>query len=358
MSADLGGSTRLATPDDLESIGSLLPDLAGPLFPERFPGQTAAGFCRWKYFQNPLGAAAVGVVTDGPRVVSLAAGVPKQVRVGSQILTVFELGDFITAPEYRKRGLFSSLINLVCGEARKRGAAFVYVRPNESSFRILTEGLLFLEAHQIEERRYVTPSSAIHSKMGVAPAVTRALGADWVAFKRAVPVSAKSVTVAQVPRFGPEMEDLWNKASGQYSFVLVRDTRYLNWRYADCPTPFQLWTAYCDGNPTGYAITFTQQVQPVGYIVDLFAAPEDARTAATLLRTVMEAMFAKGVQRVYTWIPHSDTASAGVKLLKRVCPLMNAPYLHMAMRFLDGQTNISSLPQRGWHLAPGDFDGI
>jgi hypothetical protein len=358
MTTGFSGRIQLATRDDLDAVGRLLPDLAGPLFQQRFPGQTVADFCCWKYFTNPVGDAAVGIAMEGQRVISLVAGMPKRVQIGSEVVLAFELGDFITAPEYRKRGLFSKLINMVCEESLRRGATFAYVRPNDSSFPILTTGLSFSEVQRIDERRYVTPSSVIHRKLRVAPTVLRALGLDWLALRRVLPSAMNSVTVKQVARFGQEMDELWKRSCRQYSFALVRDSSYLNWRYADCPTPFQLWVAYRGGDAAGYVTVFIQQSEPVGYIVDLFTDAEDAPAAAALLRSAMEAMFAKGVQRIYAWTPQIGALPASARALKRACPLVATPHLHVAMRFLDPQINASRFSEAPWQLTLGDFDGL
>ena len=172
MALDTSVEIRLAGPQDLKEIGRLLPDVAGALFPERFPGQTAADFCRWKYFMNPIGDAAVGVAVKENRVISVVSATPKRIEVNSEVLLAFELGDFITDSQYRKTGLFSSLIHLVCTEAAKRGAGFVYVRPNEISFPILTKSLSFVEAQKIDARRYVAPSGLIYRKIGLSPKVS------------------------------------------------------------------------------------------------------------------------------------------------------------------------------------------
>src|SRR5262252_1688586 len=76
--------TRLARREDLDGIGILLQELAGPHYSERFPGATVADFCRWKYFENPMGDAAVGIAVSGKRVVSLVAATPKLIQVGSE----------------------------------------------------------------------------------------------------------------------------------------------------------------------------------------------------------------------------------------------------------------------------------
>src|SRR5579871_3189504 len=158
---------RLAGQQDLAAIAELLPELDRSSYGERFPGKTCQDFICWKYLNNPAGEAAVGVALDGDRVVSIAAGTPKRVRLGGDDVLAFELGDFITAPEHRRRGLFSKLINLVCDTASQRGASFVYVRPNDVSFPILASHLSFLEPANIESRRYLVASAAVERKLGV-----------------------------------------------------------------------------------------------------------------------------------------------------------------------------------------------
>ena len=178
-----GIEMRLARPEDTDEIARLLPSLAGPSFVDRFPGKTAADFCRWKYLANPFGDASVGVVLDRGRVVGLAAAVPKRIQVGHEIVTAVELGDFITDPEYRKRGFFSALIELVCREAAERGAAFAYVRPNSISFPILERSLGFYEAQKIDHRRYAVPSDVLHRKTGLPSGLVRLMGMDWLSRK-------------------------------------------------------------------------------------------------------------------------------------------------------------------------------
>jgi len=358
MATCTGVPIRLAIPDDLEEIGRLLPQVAGPQFPERFPNRTVAEFCQWKYFTNPAGDAAVGVAVDGQRVVSLVAGVPKRVKLGSDVVVAFELGDFITDPAYRKRGLFSSLIQMVCEESARRGAALAYVRPNESSFRILTPGLDFIEAQKIDERRHIVPSGLIQRKTGLPPVVPRALGMDWLARNFMLPSSPASVSVEGATRFGEDMDTLWQRAREHYSLSLVRDSSYLNWRYVDCPTPYQIWIAHQNARPAGYVVAFASPTEPIAYLVDLFTLPDDTEAAAGLLRTAMDALLADGAQLVYTWTLRSSASSAGHRLLRRACSAAVRPHLHLAMRFLNNGVDASQLPSERWQLAAGDFDGI
>jgi hypothetical protein len=358
MAIDTSVEMRLARPEDLEEIGRLLPHVAGPLFPERFPGKTAADFCGWKYFSNPVGNAAVGVAVKGNRIVSVVAGTPKRIEVNCESVLAFELGDFITDSQYRKQGLFSSLIQLVCSEAAKRGAGFVYVRPNEISFPVLTKALSFVEAQKIDARRYVAPSGLIHRKLGLSPTVCRILGVDWIARRLVLPSVDGSVSIRPLVGFAAEMDEFWERVRRGYSFALVRDNKYLNWRYVNCPTRYQLWIAHRGDCTAGYLASYVSPAERVGHIVDLFTEPEDMQAAAALLRTAMDAMIADDVHSVHTWTLQTGAMCAGARLLRRVCPLTYKSHLHVAMRFLDKGLTIGHLPSSGWQLMIGDFDGI
>ena len=349
---------RLARPDDLEAIGRLLPDLAGPLFGERFPGQTVADFCRWKYFGNPAGDAAVGIAVADGEVVSLAAGVPKRVQVGSETVVGFELGDFITAPAFRRRGLFSRLITLVADEAARRGAAFLYVRPNDNSFPILARDLGFSETQRIEIRAYRAPSDVLAQRMRIPEAVARGLGVDRVAERILLPPAPNGIRVEPVERFGPEADVLWSATRQAYSFALVRDRAYLNWRYADSPTPYRLWMASRDGHPMGYAVGFAHQADPMGYLIDAFAAPAESDVAGALLRTCMGSLLEAGARSIYTWVPQTGASSAAARLARRAFPRGMPGHMHVAMRFMGTQLDAGRLPSDGWQLTVGDFDGI
>jgi len=356
-SANVTHEIRLARAEDEPSITRLLPELDGPSYSERFPGKTCADFIRWKYRSNPAGEAAVAVALDGDRVVSIVAGTPKRVRVSGEVVLAFELGDFITAADHRKRGLFSALIELVCETARQRGAAFVYVRPNDVSFPILASRLGFIEPRKIEMRRYVVPSGVLKRKLGGPGSLVGALGVDSILRSWVLPKGSAALTIDAVNRFGADMDQLWQHAQQKYTFGLVRDSQYLNWRYVDCPTPYRVWITRRNGVLAGYLVAVTARKQPVATIIDFFTAPDDEEAASTLLRAALDAMLRVGIQVVYTWTLQTGAESAASRLLKRACMFVQKPLLHFAMRPLQGQNLARDLPSSGWQLTLGDFDG-
>ena len=355
-SSDAAHVVRLAGAQDLSGITQLLPELGGAEYGERFPGQTCADFIRWKYFANPAGEASVGVALDGERVVSVAAGTPKHVWLDGETVLAFELGDFITAADHRGRGLFSALINLVCNTAQERGAAFAYVRPNDVSFPILASRLAFREPGKIESRRYVALSGAVQRKIGIPAALLRGIGIDTLFRIMTIPRQSATIQVESIDRFGAAADELWARTREHYRFSLVRDSKYLNWRYVECTTPYRRWTVCRQKQQAGYLVAFVAEAQPIATIIDLFTHPQDEEAAATLLHVALEDMLRAGAQAVYTWTPQTGGAAAADRLLKRTCRFIHQQ-LHFAMRPL-GEHGPQDLPTSAWQLAAGDFDGF
>ena len=160
---------RFAGREDLDAIAEFLRELGGPYFNEkRFPGKSAHDYYEWKYFGNPMGKAVVGVAVADARVVSLVAAMVKPLQVGERRLIAYELGDFLTAGDFRKCGLFSRLVEMICDETKARGASIVYVQPNDISFPLLLK-LGFTEPQQIHQRSYAVPSRLIARRLHVSP---------------------------------------------------------------------------------------------------------------------------------------------------------------------------------------------
>lgn len=347
---------RFATRHDLAAVARFLPGLGGPLFSERFPGRTLTDFLDWKYFKNPLGDAVVGIATDGGQVVGLVAAIPKNLYLDHESIAVYELGDFLTDDRYRGRGIFSRLIERVCADLASRKAALAYVRPNENSFPILVRHCDFTEARQIDGCRFVFPSDVLARKLSPSAAVLGRLGLDWAALRWALAPAPASVEVRRIDRFGRSHDRLWEAGSRGYRLAIDRRSEYLNWRYADSPSPFLLWDARRNGETTGYLAALISPSSRTGHIADLFTRPDDDAACAALLATCFRSLREQGVRSIYCWRPRGDDVSAAGRALARACPLSNGRPLHFAVRILDSR--FGGLPPSPWQLSMGDFDGV
>lgn len=96
-----------------------------------------------------------------------------------------------------------------------------------------------------------------------------------------------AATIAEVDRFGSEIDELWERTRGDYPAIFPRDAQFLNWRFVDCPEPkYRRFVAWRDGRAVGYVVL--RRAEPVelpqGIIVDLYASRRDVQTIDELVR--------------------------------------------------------------------------
>ncbi len=349
---------RFAGPEDLVRIGEFLQELGGPDFNQnRFPGKSAHDYYHWKYFGNRLGKAVVGIAIAGGRIVSTVAATVKPVQVQGRRLICYELGDFLTATDFRQRGLFSQLVQLVCSETAARGASLVYVQPNKISFPLLMK-LGFTEPLQIQQRHYAVPSSVVARRLHVPAGLISWTGIDDLMGRLATPRgSDQSVRVELISRFDAATDRIWQQAGKDYELLLARENEFLNWRYADSPTPFQIWLARRNDEPVGFLVGFAGLNDAVGEIVDVFTRPDDGGAAQALLYHSFQEFRQQGMRAILAYTLNGSAHSELGELLRRACPLVRQRPLHFALRCFDSDV-AAQLPKSGWHLSPGDFDGV
>jgi GNAT superfamily N-acetyltransferase len=203
-------------------------------------------------------------------------------------------------PDYRRMGIFSRLVKACMEEAWRRGATFVNTMPNDVSYM----GFMKLGWIDPGERTLLIRPINLQAigKQKIPPAW---LGAPLgfmaqCLFQLNSPRRRQyKTTVAPVPAFGPEAEDLSRQiGTGYDGLILHRTQRGLNWRYQIHP-----WNRYerfearsLKGNLKGYAVTnlSTQLGLEVGFIVDLLGADDETRKA--LIQGALHSLRNQGAQ--------------------------------------------------------------
>jgi hypothetical protein len=354
-----GISLRLGTRPDLPAIAAFLPPLGGGRFRLRHPQTVSVvDFYRWKYFENPYGETVIGIAGESDTIASMASALPKRVQVGGSVHFAYELGDFLTAEKFRKRGLFTQVIELLCEECARRGASFVYVRPNSVSFPILAERSSFTEAAQIQPRRYVRMSSALSRKTGLPARLLQLTGVDALVSHLAAGGHGGGVEVEPLRRFGPDTDTFWERVRREYSFLLSRESSYLNWRYIDSATPFEAWVALRRETVAGFLVGSMAASAPEAFIADLLTSAGDDDAARALVRTALDRFHRGGARTVSTWALLRDRDSAPARILPRACGFRDGGPMHFAIRPLASSFSLQALPTARWHFTQGDFDGF
>ena len=266
----------------------------------------------WQFIDNPFGRREgdelpIWVALDGDRVVG-------QIAVQNALLQVdgktFEAGwavDIMILRSHRGAGIGHRLHEAVVGDVDILMALTMAQASRRMAER---EGCVTLaDVHQLTRwvrvdavsvRRYLLLRTANRPWAHVAARVS----CNVLQFHRLFPRLAnpllrlrdlvrrssrrpEATSIVEVDRFGPEIDELWERTRGDYPVIFPRDARFLNWRFVDCPEPsYRCFVAERGGRVLGYVVL--RRAEPVelpqGIIVDLYASRWDVQTIDELVR--------------------------------------------------------------------------
>jgi hypothetical protein len=106
----------------------------------------------------------------------------------------------------------------------------------------------------------------------------------------------------EVERFDDRLGRLWHEASGQFNYIPVRSSAYLNWRYADPRAGrFSLLVVEEADGLAGY--TVARMSHGRGYLCDILARPDRLDVADALIGAAIDRLRAARVDAVECWLP-------------------------------------------------------
>jgi GNAT superfamily N-acetyltransferase len=300
-------------------------DRVRALMEEVFGSVATAEEFDWWHERNPAGRRVFSVVLDGERVAG-ASGMSfhRMVLGGEEQEVAFAL-DAATHPDYRGRGLWSSLELRNEEECARAGAPAVLGFTNPLAGPILVGKLGWRDLTWL--RFWARP---VLRRGGALPG-----------------------RVEQVERFRPEVEELYRASRGGWGNHLVRGAEHLNWRYADSPRGYRLLAARGPGGRLdGYAVLGHKRYagRDVGVLADLVVRPGAARAGRALVRAA-----SRRVERgriLVAWLPAAGPARTAV-LASGFVPT------NRSIRFIGKPLREGvELPEgrAAWHFSLGDMD--
>ncbi len=160
-------------------------------------------------------------------------------RAGGEPVKAGVIVGIATHPDFRMRGVFSTLLHDIEEEGRRRGAQVTFSMPNRSSLPgLLRSGWRVLRTQRVWARPLGLPARI-------------------------------DATVTRVERFDASAETAWARATGSSDRVVV-DAEHLNWRYVDAPHDYRRFAV----GDRGYAVVrrMVERGIDTGMICTLVAA--------------------------------------------------------------------------------------
>ena len=233
-----------------------------PAAPRRFP---------WLYLENPDGRATAWVAMDdrSGAVAGFTAVFPRRVSVAGQAdpVVAWNCGDFSIHKRYRTMGVAVKLRRAAKDAVDAGVCPFLYAHPND---RMLAVHLQAGHRQMGTMKRLVKPLSA---GSGVTAALSRAAlsiaGRDVLIRRRD---EAAWVTGAPLPG---DIDEIWGAARSRLGTSLVRDARYLQWRFADFPLDrVEVLVTRRHGRPAAYVAVMVKGT--TAFVKDWLATDDEA----------------------------------------------------------------------------------
>ncbi len=226
----------------------------------------------WWFDRNPEGSLRSLAVIDGAVVGAAAHSLTRLVLAGEERIGQHSV-HAVTAERARGLGIFRALEQHHEQLGLERGSSCALVFANE-----LTRPLFLgpLGWQQIDRRRvWGRPLRG---------ALVRRLRRSGGASDTGSARQAGQRGVRALERFGPAQEQAYRSQAGAYGNHIVRDARYLQWRYLDSPRGYAAYATR-----SGFAVLGHVRRGRVsaGLVMDAVAPPDEAR--ALLRRCVREA---------------------------------------------------------------------
>lgn len=319
---------------------------------------------RWRYLENPTGELHVDFAIDVDS--DITAGVycvsPARMKLGNSEVLGAQSIDTLTDARYRGQGVFGRLARDVyrrCGEA---GISLVYGFPNGSSAPGFFGRLGWTRLDPVPFLIRPIRLSYLASRAGLA-AVAHTKALRWP-LARGAPTSLPARMELRTPAtFGDDVDQLWRQFSTDVGVGVVRDARYLTWRYLHHPVfRYGVRGLYEAGELRGLVIWRVAEKHGghIGYVMELMVEPSREDVAALLLRTAIGEMAAAGAEVALAWqLEHSPLQAVYRRAGFLPLPVSWRPIeLHFGARWLGEPMGYPLGNRASWYLSYTDSDTV
>ncbi len=315
---------------------------------------------RWKLHEAPWGSEIpnVWLAVRNDQVIGQYAGTPQRLKLGEQVVLVLHGCDVMTDPQNRRRGVLTSL-GAAATAAWKKANVYAVTGLHYGGWGRRRHELGWREQFKVFWYWRPLTGGALGISPNVVSRLTRGLGGPAIsawhwAWQRSLHRSAGSVQISLSTQSSHAFDALWDQTKSRYDALVVRDRAWVDYRYRDAPTRYEILEASDRGHLVGYAAYQWAGPGSTAVIADLFAAPDDRAVRAALLLTATDRLRRMGAPAVTTFAsPRSvvahDLAQAGF-VRRRVG--FDVSLVPLASEQPD---SLMTDPVR-WYTMPGDFD--
>ena len=246
------------------------------LFQEVFGKEISIEQWRWKYFVPGNGKIYSKVAEAGFHgIVGHAGAIPLKGVFKNTPIQFFQIVDVMVHPEKRgflgRKNIFDNMMKILFEEIRKEFPdVFCYGFPGIRPFML---------GKRIK----------VYDQIELASEITKRLHRSLLSLYK----------VQLIAWDDDRLESLWTKFSKFFPLSLIKDNRYLNWRYATNPFfSYQLFGIFMLGKLKGWVVTKDSDNNT--FIVDILAEP---KRSLGILKALENHLIFRGKKNICFWLP-------------------------------------------------------
>lgn len=297
------------------------------LFEQSFDIPMSIEFWNWRFRDNPEAEPMIDLAWDGDVLAAHYAVSPIIISLaGTPHLAALSMTT-MTHPDYRGKGLFTTLASTLYARMEAQGYVIVWGFPNHRSHYGLIRHLMWQDICEIPMFR---------------------LDINELRFTPSI-----SDKIIQLSTFGKQFDALWGLAGSNYDIAVRRDHNYLNWRFIANPQHTYYCYGYIEGGQLLGYIVFKQYKTVEIDIVDFLTVPEWP-VVRELVGAVLEYCRQNSYKAINTWLPlrypfHLDLEKTGFR--------NHEPITYFGSRILNSAVaNLDFGDVRQWYYTMGDSD--
>lgn len=315
---------------------------------------------QWQFLENPTNKCFVDIAYDdeNKKAAAIYAVSCVEFMIGNTISIGTQSLDTITDIDYRGKGLFIKLAKDVYNKAIESDASLVYGFPNGNSIYGFKNKLQWTVLDPLPflikplKTKYFTNKIKILSFL---PNIN-------LSFSK---YSNKSSLLLQEKQSFPEEVDaIWNKFSRNIDVAIVRDKKYLDWRYIQKPNEnYKIVHAYgADNQYLGFVIYAVKEKHngKIGYIMELIYDLDIPKVEHELMDFAVNEIKRKNADCILAWcFEHSPNYNIFKKKLFLNMPEKLRPIeLHFGVRSFKTDLNKTVYDRKNWYLSYSDSDTV
>lgn len=250
---------------------------------------------RWMHVNNPIGTSRIWVAEHSGKVVGVHLLVVMNIKAGGKIVKGGQPIDTMTHPEYRHQGISSTLWKKLLTEAAKEGICLEFAFPTQQQYLVrMKSGWLHPCNFQLMYKPINLNNIAKYYISNRLLSRLCTIIGNFVIklfFKAGKPTIVGGLRIIRASSFDGRINDFWKKVSADYGIILVRDKKYLNWRFVDDPNKdYTIYIAEKDGEICGYTVLRSRKADglAIGNILDILAPVRHEEIIRSLISKAVE----------------------------------------------------------------------